>query len=316
MLFLELSAGLVLLLLGGSLLVRGAVSVAYRAGLSSLAIGLTIVAFGTSMPELMTSIDAALSGSPGIAVGNVVGSNIANILLVLSFSALLYPVRIASGPFRRDSLLLLGSAVICVGVLLIGELGRLAGFFLVLLLVGYVSFLLFQETRGGVRMTAEQRAADREARRTADNLWVGLLALVGGIALMIFGARFIVRSSIELAAFAGVSETVVGLTIVALGTSLPELVTSFVAAIRRETDIAFGNVIGSNIFNVLGILGATVLVQPLTVPPEISGLDGWIMLAATVVLVVFAWTGWRLVRWEGAILLAAYLGYVGYLAVA
>ena len=313
MIYLQLAGGLVLLFLGGSALVRGAVSVARRAGLSPLVIGLTLVGFGTSMPELVTSVDAALAGSPGIALGNVVGSNIANILLVLGAAALIYPMRVSSVAFRRDGALVLAASLICVGVFFIGDIGRIAGLGLLALLAAYLLLMYRQESGSGVGTAAHQAADSDLAKAKPDKLWIGLIALIGGIALTIAGARLMVSGAIELARIAGLSETVIGLTIVAIGTSLPELVTSLVAAVKREVDIALGNVVGSNIFNVLGILGVTVLVQPLSVPPELLNLDVWVMLAATVVLVIFAVTAWRISRWEGAVLLGAYGIYVGYL---
>lgn len=316
MILLQLAAGLVLLFLGGSLLVRGAVVVASRAGISPLVIGLTLVGFGTSMPELLTSVDAALAGSPGIAIGNVVGSNIANILLVLGIAAAIYPMQVSAPAFRRDGTLVLLVALICAGSLLLGEVGRIAGTALVLLLFGYIGLMYREETRLGVGKVAKEVAASAPESPVLNNVWLGLAALFGGIAITMIGARFTVLGGIGLAQVAGLSETVIGLTIVAVGTSLPELVTSLVAAIRREADIALGNVIGSNIFNVLGILGVTALVQPLAVPPELFRLDIWVMLGATVFLVVFAVTGWRIIRIEGALLLGGYMAYVGYLIAA
>jgi cation:H+ antiporter len=316
MIYLQLMGGLVLLFLGGSALVRGAVSVARRAGLSPLVIGLTLVGFGTSMPELLTSVDAALAGSPGIALGNVVGSNIANILLVLGLAALIYPMRVSSVAFRRDGALVMAASLICVGVFFVGEVGRVIGLLLLGLLAAYIVLMYREESKSGVGTAAHQAADSDKGRARPDKLWIGIVALIGGIALTMAGARLMVGSSIALAEIAGLSETVIGLTIVAVGTSLPELVTSVVAAYRREADIALGNVIGSNVFNVLGILGVTVIVQPLTVPAELLGLDVWVMLAATVVLVIFAVSAWRISRWEGAVLLGAYGAYVGYLVAA
>jgi cation:H+ antiporter len=316
MIYLQLGGGLVLLFLGGSVLVRGAVSVARRAGLSPLVIGLTLVGFGTSMPELLTSVDAALAGSPGIALGNVVGSNIANILLVLGVAALIYPIRVSSYAFRRDGALVLAASLICVGVFLFGELGRSIGLLLLGMLAAYLFWMYRQESDSGVSAAAQLAADADKERGWPDSLWLGILALIGGIVMTLVGARLMVGSSIALVEIAGLSETVIGLTIVAVGTSLPELVTSFVAAIRREADIALGNVIGSNIFNVLGILGTTVVVQPLSVPPELFSLDVWVMLAATVFLVIFSVSEWRISRPEGAALLGAYGLYVGYLVAA
>jgi cation:H+ antiporter len=313
MIYVQLTAGLALLFFGGTLLVRGAVSVATRARLSPLLIGLTLVGFGTSVPELLTSVDAALAGSAGIALGNVVGSNTANILLVLGLGAAIHPIEVGKHGFRRDGALVLIAALICVAVFLFGDIGRAIGVALVVLLLLYVGGMYWQESRFGVGQTAVDVAKSGHTPGWMDSLWGGLLVLLGGLAITIIGARLTVAGALEFAKIAGLSEAVVGLTIVAVGTSLPELVTSLIAAIRRETDIAFGNVIGSNVFNVLGILGATALVQPLTVPRSFIGLDIWIMLAATIVLVIFAVTQWRITRTEGAVLLASYAAYVGYL---
>ncbi|MGF1641038.1 MAG: calcium/sodium antiporter [Rhodospirillales bacterium] len=314
MVYLELVAGFALLVAGGDCLVRGAVALARRLGVSPLLIGLTLVGFGTSTPELLTSVQAALIGSPGIAVGNVVGSNTANILLILGIAALLSPLRTSPAAFRRDGTVVLLAALACVGVVLFGHLDRPIGVVLVGLLVGYIVYTYRHE-----RVVHDASAAMHEAEASAAEpvparLWVSLLFTVGGLALTLLGARLLVDGSIGLARAAGVSETIVGLTLVAIGTSLPELVTSIVAALRRQADVAFGNIVGSNIYNVFGILGVTAMVRPIPVPPEIARLDVWVMLAATLLLLLFSVTGWRVTRSEGGVLLAAYVAYIGYLA--
>jgi cation:H+ antiporter len=313
MVYLELVAGFLLLVAGGDSLVRGAVAIARRIGVSPLLIGLTLVGFGTSTPELLTSVQAALAGSPGIAVGNVVGSNTANILLILGIAALISPLRTSPHAFRRDGTVVLLSALACVGVVLFGRLDRPIGVVLVMLLIAYIVYTYRRE-----RVVHDASAAMHEAEASAaepapTRLWVATLFTLGGMALTVLGARFLVDGAIELARAAGISETIVGLTIVAVGTSLPELVTSVMAAVRRQSDVAFGNIVGSNIYNVLGILGVTAIVRPIPVPPEIARLDIWVMLAATVLLLVFSVTGWRVTRTEGGVLLAAYIAYVGYL---
>lgn len=305
MVYIELIAGFFLLIMGGDLLVRGAVAAARHLGVSPLLIGLTLVGFGTSTPELVASVQAAIAGSPGIAVGNVVGSNIANILLILGLAAMLRPIATPSHAFRRDGGMVMVASLACLGVVMAGYLGRPVGAGLVALLAAYIIYTYRRE-----RLAPEPESAEQEPPM---NVWLATLLTVGGMALVIFGARLLVFGAIDLAREAGISETIVGLTIVAMGTSLPELVTSVVAAIRRHSDVAFGNVIGSNIYNVLGILGITALVQPIAIPAQIAHLDIWVMMAATVLLLVFAVSNWRISRREGAAFLTAYAGYIGYL---
>lgn len=311
MVYLTLIVGLVLLVAGGEGFVRGSVAIARRLGLSSLLIGLTLVGFGTSLPELVTSVQAALDGAPGIAVGNVVGSNIANILLILGVTALIFPVVVDKGVLRRDGVVLVVSSLALLAIVLIGSLNRIAGTILVALLIAYVIYSYFADKKGQAEPSLREEV---EATGGHQPLWLSLLFVVAGLGLTIFGARLLVSSAVAIATDLGVSETVIGLTVVAIGTSLPELVTSVIAAIRRHTDLALGNVIGSNIFNVFLILGTTALVQPIPVPPEIARLDVWVVLAATALLLVFSFTSRRIVRWEGAAFLIAYFAYIGWLA--
>ena len=309
MIGLELFGGLVLLLAGGEALVRGSVGVATRLGVSPLVIGLTLVGFGTSMPELVASLEAALIGAPGIAVGNIVGSNIANILLILGLAAVIYPMATTRRAFGRDGSVLIAVSLLMVGVALAGSLGRGAGLVFLALLVAYTVLTYLAERRGGP--SAEMHAA--EAAEMAPRpmaLPLGLVLVAGGIAGVVWGASLLVGASVEIARAAGLSETVIGLTLVAVGTSLPELVTSVMAAIRRHADVAFGNVVGSNIFNILGIGGVTAVVSPIEVPGQIVVLDVWVMLGTAVLLVCFAVTGWRVSRGEGAIFLGLYAAYM------
>lgn len=307
-------AGLALLLGGGEALVRGAVQIAGRLGLSPLVIGLTIVGFGTSTPELVTSIEAALIGAPGIAVGNVVGSNIANILLILGAAVLLAPIAINRAAFLRDGAVLCLSAIVCLGMIQSGLIGWSAGAVLVLLLATYVSGTIWWERRGrsAAAEIYEQEAVSVQPAR-APSAAISVVLVLAGLALTIGGAQLLVTGAVELATSWGISEAVIGLTIVAVGTSLPELATSLIAARKGQGDVAFGNIVGSNIFNVLGILGVTALVHPVAIPAQIASMDIWIMLAATGVLVLFAWSGWRLRRWEGVAMLVAYAAYMAFL---
>lgn len=310
MTILSLFFGFALLIAGGEALVRGAVSVATRLGVSPLLIGLTLVGFGTSTPELVTSLQAAFDGRPGIAVGNVVGSNIANVLLIMGVAAAITPVVVARKGFGRDATALALATALCIWVVLYGTLDRWLG---VLLVAGLVLYLVIAYVTD--RQDVAAAAPDLDAPLPGP-LWVALALAVGGIAVTILGAGIAVDAAVALALQWGLSETVVGLTIVAVGTSLPELVTSVMAALRREAGLAFGNVVGSNIYNILGILGITALVKPIAVPPQIAVLDIWVMTAATLALIgaVLLWQ--RFGRAVGLGFLAAYAGYTGWLVAA
>jgi cation:H+ antiporter len=314
-----LLGGLALLVLGGELLVRGAVRLAERMGVSPLLIGLTLVGFGTSTPELVTSVQAALIGSPGIAVGNVVGSNIANVLLILGLAALLSPVRVSSGALRRDGALGVATALAVVVIGFTVPLGRPVGVVLVAGLVGYLIYAWRTERAGADGLSAAAGKAEAfegthpKLHAAGGGTGAMLLSLgmaLGGLALVVFGGQLLVDGAIRLARSLGISETVIGLTIVAVGTSMPELVTSVVAAVRRQSDVALGNVLGSNIYNILGILGVTALISPTVVPPEIANFDSLVMAAVSVLLLAFAWTGLRIGRREGGALVACYVAYV------
>jgi len=309
------AGGLVLLALGGELLVRGAVGMAARLGISPLLAGLTIVGFGTSMPELATSVQAAMAGSPGIAVGNVVGSNIANILFILGVSALILPLTVNPKSFRRDSIALGGSALLCTGAVVSGVLGPLIGVGLLACLVGYIWYAYKSESAAD-DAECHRHEAEAEDRPVPPDTGPAVLGgmIVAGLAAAIFGAGWLVDGATVLASAAGVSESVIGLTVVAIGTSLPELIACVVAVLRKHEDVALGNVVGSNIYNVLGILGTTSIIQPIEVPAEIAGFDIWVMLGVTALLIVQLRSGWKLTRIEGALLVALYAAYTALLA--
>ena len=307
--------GLVGLLLGGDLLVRGAVALATRLNVSPMVVGLTVVGFGTSAPELVTSVQGALAGSPGIAVGNVVGSNVANVLLIVGTVALLRPIAVSPAALRRDGTALAAASLLCAAIVLHGSSGRLAGAVLVAALAAYLVGTIALERRA--RTPAGALYAEEAATASAPPVpaWRSGLTFAAGLAITVLGARLLVDGAVSLAAGLGVSEAVIGLTVVAIGTSLPEVATSVIAARKGQSDLALGNVIGSNLFNVLGILGVTSLLVPLEVPAAIAERDLWVMLAATALLVAFAVTGWRIERREGAALLAGYVAYLGWLTV-
>ncbi|HSO41998.1 MAG TPA: calcium/sodium antiporter [Rhodospirillales bacterium] len=313
MVYLEILVGLVLLVVGAELLVRGSVTLAKRIGVSSLLIGLTLVGFGTSTPELVASVTGALRGSPGIAVGNVVGSNICNVLLILGVSALIYPLATTRRAFKRDGSVLLGASLVLFPVGWYGWLSRPIGVIFIAMLAAYVLFT-YRTEKVDPNASGALHSAEAEQFAVSSMSWpLAALLAFGGIGVLVFGATLLVDGAIHVARDYGISETIIGLTVVAIGTSLPEFATSAVAAFRREADVAIGNIVGSNIYNILGILGVTALVQPIPMPPEIMAVDIWVMLGAAILLVVFALSGLRINRWEGGLLLAGYAAYIGYL---
>jgi cation:H+ antiporter len=308
-----LIVGLLGLVAGGEMLVRGAVSVAERAGLSPMVIGLTLVGFGTSAPELVTSLQAAFAGSPGIAVGNVVGSNIGNILLILGIAAVLRPVAIDSSALKRDGAVLAGASLVMLAAVMTGMIGRAGGLGFFALLIAYLVATLLIERRRSTAAGAVYAAEADAVPQVSMRLPASLATTLAGLVITILAARALVFGAVGLAQAAGLSETLIGLTIVAIGTSMPELVTAVIAVRKGQGDVAFGNVVGSNIFNILGILGVTAAVHPLAIPEEIIRFDIWVMLAATAAMLLFAVSGWRISRREGAVLLIAYAAYLGIL---
>lgn len=329
MMYLLIAGGLVLLFVGGEVLVRGAVGIARKFNISELVIGAVLVGFGTSMPELVTSLRAVGQGAEGVAVGNVAGSNIANILLVLGVAALIRPIVTNPRALSRDMAILI-LATIAFGLIVYFDMfTRPVGGMLTAGLLAYVAYTLFADT-GSDSDAATMHADESGAVEAADSLPVAMVLTIAGIAGVIFGAHFLVDGAVDLARSFNISEAVIGLTIVAIGTSLPELATSVVSALRGKADVAVGNVIGSSIFNILGILGITALVKPFSVygQPPIGPFDDpavvaelstgpmltWGDMGALVLsvflLILFAFTGKKLARWEGGVMLLAYCVYM------
>ena len=308
MIYALLILGLVLLAFGGDTMVSGAVALAKKMGLSTLLIGLTLVGFGTSTPELLTSLLAAIKGSNAIALGNVVGSNIANILLVLGMAAIIAPVNVNIQAFKRDGGFLALSCVMLILALFLGQIGFIMGAILIAMLIGYVVYSYISDKKQQSKKTNESESTETPVMP----IWLALIKTFGGITLMMLGAKLLVDNSIILARDWGVSEAVIGLTIVAVGTSLPELATSVMSAIRGHNDVAFGNVVGSNIYNALFILGCTALFLPIAVPVSM-GTDIWLMTIITAILIGIALWQKRFSRSIGFAFLCAYVGYNYYL---
>ncbi|SDL28011.1 cation:H+ antiporter [Catalinimonas alkaloidigena] len=309
---LQIFLGLVVLIGGAELLVRGASSVALRFDMSPLVVGLTVVAFGTSLPELLISVTSALRGSSDLAMGNVVGSNICNLALVLGATALVYPVGVQRDSLRLDWPMTMGCSLLLYLLSLDGELRWYEGVLFVAILVTYIVWI--------IRRSRKQTRANRELEQQAEAVevpeapssspWKDVLLIGLGCVGLFWGADWFVNGSQKLALSLGVSERIIGLTVVAVGTSLPELVTSIVAAYRRHTDIALGNLLGSNIFNILSILGITSVISSIDVSQDILDVDMWWMLGITLVLLPVMWTFRRISRLEGTFLLGLYLYYV------
>lgn len=308
--FLQILAGLVMLFFGGETLVRGAVAFAHKCGMSALSIGLTIVAFATSAPELAVSISAALDGASEIAVGNVVGSNIANIGLILAISALIKPIVVEAKVLKVDASIMLGCVALICLFLRDGFISLVEGLLLTAGIVGYVVFTLWDARR---HPDPTEDDLDVTGASMAKPLYYDALIFLVGLAVLIAGGKILVLGAISIAEQLNISQAVIGLTIVAIGTSLPELATSVIAAMRGYGSMAIGNIIGSNIFNTLGILGVTAMIRPLDAG-AIDWPDLGTMAFISLAMVLFLSTRNLLDRKEGGMLLVIYFGYTAWLA--
>lgn len=308
-----LVVGLVLLVFGSDLVLRGGVGLSRSLGLSPLLIGLVVVSAGTSLPELVVSLQAAFREAPGLAVGNVVGSNIVNILLILGLGALVRPLPSSPKIVLRDGSVLIAVSIALLFVTRDGIIDVHAGW---LFLAGFVAYLLLSFftdwRRSGDGASASARAAEISTSQTSFGM--AALLLVFGLVALFFGARYLVDGGVAIARDYHVPEAVIGLTVIAIGTSLPELATTVFAAARGQTNIAVGNLIGSNIFNILLVLGATAVVHPLPVSPLVAHFDVYVMLGAAILVVPLMATGWRISRFQGLLLVLSYVAYMGFVA--
>ncbi|MCK2088537.1 calcium/sodium antiporter [Thauera aromatica] len=307
--------GLVVLVAGAELLVRGASRLATSFGVSPLVVGLTVVAFGTSAPEMAVSVGSALAGSPDLAIGNVVGSNIANILLILGISALITPLLVDEQIIRQEIPIMIGVSALLVVMALDGSLSLLESAILFGLVLAYTVFLVVQSRRASKEVQDEFET--ELPTSTWDRHWSAQLALIAiGLAMLVVGADWLVDAAVAFARAFGVSDLVIGLTIVAVGTSMPEIATSIVAALRGQRDIAVGNVVGSNVFNILAVLGAAGIASGagLPVSEAARNFDLWVMLAVAFACLPIMITGREIARWEGGIFLGYYAAYTAWLA--
>ena len=310
--------GLLALIAGAELLVRGASKLALSFGISPLVVGLTVVAFGTSSPELAVSVKSAWSGQVDIALGNVVGSSIFNVLFILGLSALITPLLVAQQLIRQEVPVMVGASFLLLALAWDGGISRWDGALLFGLLLAYLVFVIRQSRRENRSIDAEYAQEFGDGRRWDRHWSVQLLLIAGGLALLVMGSDWLVGAAVVFAKQLGLSELVIGLTIVAAGTSMPEVATSVVAALRGERDIAVGNVVGSNTFNILCVLGLSSLVAPasLTVPVSMLSFDLPVMIAVAVACLPIFFTGNLIARWEGALFLGYYVAYTAYVVMA
>ena len=306
----KLAGGFVLLFCGGEVLVRGSVSLARRWQVSPFLIGATVIAFGTSAPELVVSLKAAFDGAMGIALGNIVGSNIANQLMILGIAALIAPVIVNRRAVLRDSLALVAAMALLTVFVAMGEITRWQGALMFILLAALIIYSYWSERR---RASPSGELHAKEAAEHQDvphSMSTALIFVVAGLACVAFGAHLLVDAAVVVARGIGMSEAVIGLTVVAVGSSLPELATTIVAAYRKHADVALGNVIGSSLFNILGILGLVSFIHPIDAPHEIVAFDIWIMLGVTAFVLAPVFAGMRINRPVGGIFVALYAGFI------
>ncbi len=313
--------GLILLVIGADILVRGASKLAMSFGISPLVVGLTIVALGTSAPEIAVSIGAVLDGKTDIAIGNVVGSNIFNVLFILGLSALVTPLVVNIQLIRQEVPIMLGVSLLLLALSLDGRLSFIDGGILFALLMAYTVFLVVQSRQETQAAKDEFAEAIQQAEESAwDSHWAAQVSLIAaGLVALVYGSEYLVQASVSFAKTMGVSDLVIGLTIVSAGTSMPEVATSITAALKGERDIAVGNVVGSNTFNILGCLGLSGLVSGdlgLVMAPSLLAFDIWVMLAVALACLPVFMTGREIARWEGGVFLGYYVAYVAYLILA
>jgi cation:H+ antiporter len=323
MIYLFFIAGLLLLISGAQILIKGSVAIAERLAIPPLIIGLTLVAFGTSSPELAVSVQAAFNNQADVALGNVIGSNIFNVLFILGLCACLLPLSVSKQLIKQDIPILLLITILVFVLALDGGISRLNALILVFALCLYLCFLIWQgksqssehKNSRGVTDSSSPANAPEQSNAVLSKLFIDVLYIIAGLAALIFGSNFLVDASIEFAKMLGVSELVIGLTIVAIGTSLPEVVTSIIAVFQKQRDIAVGNVIGSNIFNLLAVLGVTGVISSsgIAVDSSLLGFEFPLLVAVALICLPMVFTGFEINRKEGLLLLAIYTFYSVYL---
>lgn len=294
------------MIVGGEILVKGAVECALRFRISKLVVGMTVVSFGTSAPELVVSLEAAYKGFPDISMGNVIGSNIANLALVLGLTSIVFPIAVSKNSIRFDWPVMMLVTVIFYFLILDGDLGRMEGAVLVFILIAFSTFLIWKSRRENSLSVID---AD-DVEDSGSPLWKSILFVLFGAGALAFGSEWLVEGAVEVAHRFGVSDLVISVTIVAFGTSAPELITSLMAAFRKHADISIGNLVGSNIFNIALVLGVTGIMKPIDVSPTILNFDIYWFLAISFIILPFMLNKRKILRWEGALLFVSYVAYI------
>lgn len=305
--------GLLLLYVGGEGALRGAIALAKKVGVSPAMIGLTVIGFGTSAPELVVTLQAAMDGQPDLAIGNVVGSNISNILLIVGVGGLITPLVCDPKALRRDGMMMQAAMILLVILGISGEIVFWQGALMLAVLISYLVWSYIRDKREGDVADLHEREVE-ELQNVPENIAIILLYLAFGLAGLVGGAHVLVEGAVNIATRFGVPESIIGLTIVALGTSLPELAATIISAVRKHADVAVANVMGSCLFNILSILGITSMVHPLSIAADIRQIDIWVMLAASLALVPMLFGDLKICRRDAAILLAGYVIYMGSIA--
>ena len=305
-----LLGGLVLLVAAGEILVRGAAGLALKANISPMMVGLTVVSIGTSAPELFASVRAALEGNPGLAIGNVIGSNIANISLVLGITALINPVGVSKGLLKFDTPLMVLASIIFIFFAWDLELSFTEGVILIGLLFAFIGSLIFRSRKEKKQQDALESDVEDLVEYQSKGYTFLLVLIVGGCIGLYFGSEWFIAGARNIAFSLGVSDYIIGVTVVAFGTSVPELVASAIAALRNQADLSIGNLIGSNIFNILSVIGITSMVSPLPVDAAILEMDVWWMLGIALLIIPIMRSRYLVTRWQGALLILVYLGYI------
>ncbi|MEQ8623941.1 MAG: calcium/sodium antiporter [Vicingaceae bacterium] len=305
--YIQLIAGLIILVIGGESLVKGAVSIALRAKISSLVIGMTVVSFGTSAPELLVSLQAALTGHPDVSVGAVVGSNISNLGLVLGITVLIFPILVHRDSLRIDWPIMMLSTLLFFGFALDGKIDFYEGLVFVIILVAFTSWLIVRSRIQGKALVVEKEITNEGK---SNSTFKDVTLLIVGISGLYFGAEWLIDSVVNIAESHNISEKLISVTVVAFGTSLPELVTSVMASIRKESDLSVGNLIGSNLFNIFAILGITAIVEPISVTDSINNFDVYFLLLISFIILPFMLFGKYFGRAKGIFLVLFYAVYV------
>ena len=308
-------AGVGVLYLGAEWLVRGAASLALRYGIRRLVVGITVVALGTSMPEFVINFFAALDGNDSLALGNIVGSNICNIALILGMSALVLPLAVRPSTLRKEYPIMMTVMILFYVLALDGIISALDGILLIVGLFAFLAYLVIDSKRHAKKLDLDEVPQASEGEDVVSPVWSKVAYLLAGMVLLAVGARMMVHAAVFMADAMGIDPVIVGLTVVAIGTSLPELAASLVSALKQEADLSLGNVLGSNLLNVLFVVGLVALIRPLRVDAESLSVHFPVMLVFCLVLLPIAWTGYRISRFEGGLLLGAFTGYLVYLTI-